>query len=332
MSSPLNAPPQHQPLRFEQAVKYYDIIKTNRLKLITIGFIDMYNLEQLRMFVTAAELGSFSACARELGKVQSTVSQALANLEIDLNVELFDRSAKKPQLTLQGEHLLAYAKAVLQQTEELNIAVQSIEKSNETQLTIAIENALQTPKLSRLLAGFAEFFPATKLEILCVASPDIIALVERKRADLGVMFSDMAFKREVDLSFIGSIPFCAVCGPQHPLSKLHNVNIADLMLHRQMIIKGQDGGGLDQVPPISAHIWSSNSIHCIIEAMQHNIGWGYLPSHMVKEAISAGKLHLIDMRLDNKDWSPSMDLVTPKNTAMGPAVSWLINAFNHLLD
>ena len=56
----------------------------------------MYNLDQLNMFVTAAKLGSFSACARKLGKVQSAVSQGISNLEIDLDVTLFDRSTRKP--------------------------------------------------------------------------------------------------------------------------------------------------------------------------------------------------------------------------------------------
>lgn len=44
----------------------------------------MYNIEQLKMLVLCAELGSFSACARNLGKVQSAVSQGIANFEINL--------------------------------------------------------------------------------------------------------------------------------------------------------------------------------------------------------------------------------------------------------
>ncbi|WP_134928929.1 LysR family transcriptional regulator, partial [Pseudomonas protegens] len=46
-----------------------------------------FSLEQLQMFVQAAQTGSFSAAARKLGKTQSTVSVAIANLEADLGVE-----------------------------------------------------------------------------------------------------------------------------------------------------------------------------------------------------------------------------------------------------
>lgn len=59
----------------------------------------MAHPDQIQAFVMAAELGSFSAAARQMGKVQSAVSTAIANLEIDAGVELFDRSGRAPVLT-----------------------------------------------------------------------------------------------------------------------------------------------------------------------------------------------------------------------------------------
>lgn len=58
-----------------------------------------YSPEALQAFVEAAALGSFSAAARKLRKSQSTVSTAIANLEADLALTLFDRSARQPVLT-----------------------------------------------------------------------------------------------------------------------------------------------------------------------------------------------------------------------------------------
>ncbi len=53
-----------------------------------------WSIAQLDAFVTTVTEGSFSAAARKLGKAQSRVSTAVANLEIDLGVTLFDRSGK----------------------------------------------------------------------------------------------------------------------------------------------------------------------------------------------------------------------------------------------
>jgi DNA-binding transcriptional LysR family regulator len=48
-----------------------------------------------------------------LRKSQSTISTAIANLEADLGVTLFDRTSRQPTLTPQGEQVLSYVKAIL---------------------------------------------------------------------------------------------------------------------------------------------------------------------------------------------------------------------------
>src|SRR5258708_36669207 len=73
---------------------------------------DGVSLDQLRTFIAAADEGSFSAAGRRLRRAQSVVSQVLANLEGQLGVKLFDRSARVPVLTNQGRALLANARAV----------------------------------------------------------------------------------------------------------------------------------------------------------------------------------------------------------------------------
>ena len=65
-----------------------------------------YSLDQLETFASVAETGSFSAAARRLGRTQSTVSVAIANLEADLGVALFDRTPRVPTLTEAGRSLL----------------------------------------------------------------------------------------------------------------------------------------------------------------------------------------------------------------------------------
>ncbi|MEG2114396.1 MAG: LysR family transcriptional regulator, partial [Hafnia sp.] len=62
-----------------------------------------YSPEALNAFVETVSAGSFSAAARRLHKSQSTISTAIANLEDDLGVILFDRSARQPVLTEQGQ-------------------------------------------------------------------------------------------------------------------------------------------------------------------------------------------------------------------------------------
>lgn len=70
-----------------------------------------WNLDQLRVFVDVAEQRSFSAVARRQRKAQSAISSAVAMLEEDLGVSLFERSSgRQPMLTEAGAALLEEAR------------------------------------------------------------------------------------------------------------------------------------------------------------------------------------------------------------------------------
>jgi hypothetical protein len=55
------------------------------------------SLDQLTVFLTVVETGSFAAAGRRLGRATSAVSYAITNLEQQLGVRLFDRDqASRP--------------------------------------------------------------------------------------------------------------------------------------------------------------------------------------------------------------------------------------------
>jgi DNA-binding transcriptional LysR family regulator len=57
--------------------------------------LDGITLDQLRTFIAAVDVGSFSAAARKLRRGRSVVSQTLGESGIaQLGVKLFDRSAR----------------------------------------------------------------------------------------------------------------------------------------------------------------------------------------------------------------------------------------------
>lgn len=67
-------------------------------------------LDQLRLFLCVAEEGSFSAAGRRLGRVQSAVSQGVANLESALGVLLFDRTGRRRSPPREGPSFRMHSK------------------------------------------------------------------------------------------------------------------------------------------------------------------------------------------------------------------------------
>lgn len=76
------------------------------------------NIAQLEVFVAIARLGSTRTAAERIGRSQSAVSDALAELEGTLNAQLFDRVGRRLVLNEQGRELLPRAAAFLSEAGE----------------------------------------------------------------------------------------------------------------------------------------------------------------------------------------------------------------------
>ena len=71
----------------------------------------MNNLELYKTFYYVAKAGSITAAAQQLSLTQPAVSQSMKQLEAQLNVSLFQRTAKGIRLTKEGEILFPYAES-----------------------------------------------------------------------------------------------------------------------------------------------------------------------------------------------------------------------------
>src|SRR5690348_10281173 len=127
--------------------------------------LDPITLDQLRMFMTVAETGSFSAAARKVGRVQSAVSAAMMNLEDQLGVTLWDRSARKPVLTEQGKSVLGAATRVLGEVTALRRVAAGLVRGIESTVSLCVDAVFPLSALVETCTGFAKEFPAIELRV-----------------------------------------------------------------------------------------------------------------------------------------------------------------------
>ena len=291
----------------------------------------MLSLEQLRTFEVCAELGSFSAAARRLGKAQSAVSQMIANLEINLGQTLFDRSTRKPTLTEQGQQLLAHSKAVLVQTQKLESAARVLAEGEESELTLVLDPALLLADLFGILEQFSHQFSATSLNLEIANSNEIPAIIRGNHKAIGLMLIDGCLPAGVDVVFIGSLPFYTVAGVNHPLSQLTTVTHKDFLFYRQLLVRGTDNTDSAVLLELSPEKYWSNDFEAVKKMAEAGLGWCYLPAHMVKSSIDRGELCRLSVAFDLKTWKLPVDLVTHVHAAKGPALTWLENKIKTLL-
>ena len=88
------------------------------------GGVQMLNLLQVQSFITVIETGGFHDAARRLGISQSTVSQHIRKLELDLGVSLAQRERGEIAPTGSGAVFLPYARRLLAGSERATQAIQ----------------------------------------------------------------------------------------------------------------------------------------------------------------------------------------------------------------
>lgn len=95
-------------------------------------------LRQLKYFLKAQELLSFTEAAKHLNISQSTLSQQIKQLETELDVSLFNRIGKQITLTEPGRLFTEYAEQSVRKAEDGKLMLQDLKKIRVGTVTIGV--------------------------------------------------------------------------------------------------------------------------------------------------------------------------------------------------
>lgn len=219
-----------------------------------------YSPEALEAFAQIAALGSFSAAARRLGKSQSTISEAIARLEIDLGLELFDRSSRQPVLTEAGKAMLGRVDDVLCAADRLRRAAGRLVEGVEPRLTLVLSDANQFADFERLMAELDQRFPELEMECVFAEHGDAISLVQSGRASLGLLSAQSSYPPEIGHATIDECAdFGLFVSHKHPLAALERVDYQQLARYRALRLNTlvEQSIPTDDLPTSGHRHWSA---------------------------------------------------------------------------
>lgn len=279
----------------------------------------MASQEVLQAFVQAATQGSFSAAARKLGRSQSTVSAAVASLEIDLDLILFDRSSRKPTLTPAGHVMLQRAEDILAATSRLEMTASQLSQGTEPKLTVAISDTYQSDRFEATLGAFEQRYPDLELECLIAECDDLIALVQSGRAHVAFAEQQDSYPPDLVSSTVQERTEIALfVSREHPLAALSGIDQDVLQQHRELRLA-------TIVNPYETRakgrVWSAPSYLMLLEMAQGGFGWAALPRWLVGR-FDSGTLQELNVR----GWPKPLfvDALWSRLNPPGPAGSWLL--------
>jgi DNA-binding transcriptional LysR family regulator len=283
--------------------------------------LDAVTLDQLRTFIAAVDQGSFSAAGRKLRRAQSVVSQTLANLEAQLGVKLFDRSARYPRLTEEGRSLLVDARSVADNIDGFKARARAMREGLEPELSVAMDVMYPMAALTRAATHSRKTYPHTPLRLYVEVLGGVIKPVLDRRCSIGVIGSLPVVSNELQSEPLLDLQLATVVSPAHPLATTRGAvsaaavakQVQLVLTDRTALTEGRDFGVLS---PLNWRLADLGAKHAFLRA---GLGWGHMPLHMVEADLDSGALVKIRVQGVARDMLMPMSVVFRKDAPPGPA-------------
>lgn len=296
---------------------------------------DGLTLEQIRTLLAVADAGSFSAAARELGRVQAAVSQSIARLESELGLRLFDRSSRTPRLTTRGLAIVAQARRVAGEVEQFDAFVAQLKGGAEHELSIVFDSMFPSEALVDFVRLFNAAHPEVELTLHTETLSGAVELVRDKRATLGVAGTEQDLSELVQKHML-ELPMLPVAAPSHPLAKLSSaIDEEELSRHVQIVLRDRSDEKLRPTPSgpgiLSTKTWQVVDLATKHVLLLGGLGWGHAPEPSIREELSQGRL--VQLRLTAwQDRPPirSLALIHREKGVLGPVAESASNLLGKL--
>jgi len=180
-------------------------------------------IEDFRVFLAAAEQGSFGRAASSLGLAQPSVSNRIAALEQRIGRPLFSRSTRGATLTPAGERLIPHARRALQIVKDAQAAART------THYLPPIRVLLSASYTPVLLPPVFDAFESDErpLSVSYDHGPNIVRAIATGEADIGFL-APCPHPTTVELRSLGASPVVAAAAPGHPLVTRRRLTFVEL--------------------------------------------------------------------------------------------------------
>jgi len=285
-------------------------------------------LDQLRVFIAVIDAGSFSRAARQLHRTQSVVSYTIANLEAQLNVALFDRGKRRPELTEAGRMLLADARTVALKVDAMRARAKSLAEGVEAELALAVDVMFPACRLVTILDAFQRQFPGVALRLRIEALGGVTRLVLDRECQLGISGGIVDTPDALERRQIGHVRLIPVAAPGHPLAQIRgSIPTAVLREQTQLVLTdrttltaGRDFG------VFALRDWRLGDLGAKHALLAAGLGWGNLPEPLAREDLASGRLVRLQLE-EQPDTRYPLYLTQRTDSPPGAAGRWLQQQF-----
>ncbi len=135
-----------------------------------------FDIDALRSFSEAMQLGSFSKAADKLGRSTSALSAQLRKLEEQAGTPLVRKQGRGLALTEAGEVLLGYARRMLALNDEAALAVGGLAVQGSVRL--GMQEDFSDQVLTEVLGRYARSHPWLRMDVRVTRNAELLRQVQ----------------------------------------------------------------------------------------------------------------------------------------------------------
>lgn len=244
------------------------------------------------IFKTVCESESITQAAQRLYMSQPAVTHAIQELEKKVSICLFERIGKRLYITDSGRQYYQKVCAFLTMYEELEESAKNLEELPSLRIGSSITNGYAL--LPKLLKQFQAIYPK-QVHVLVDNAAHIEELLNKNEIDIACMEGAIASDQWIQIPLF-SYEMTVFCSPQHTLANTKNHPLSALaqepwlLREKGSAIRNTLDSAFLLDDTIITPIWESVNSQVLIQAVKQNLGISVLPSILLQEEITKGKL------------------------------------------
>lgn len=185
-------------------------------------------MRHLWLFLAVAEEQHFGRAAQRLGMSQPPLTEQIQTLEAALKVKLFDRNRRGAQLTPEGAAILPYVRKLVEQMEQLELAVREAAAGQIGLLTIGAISSAMLEVLPPLLEEFRQSHPGITVAVKEIDSADAVPMLRAGEIDVAFARLDQVDDEQIATTPLEEDRLAVALPKDHRLADATHVPLASL--------------------------------------------------------------------------------------------------------
>lgn len=187
-------------------------------------------LRHLRYFVAVAEEQNVTRAAERLHVSQPPLSRQIQDLELELGLNLFERTGKAVRLTEAGRVFLNEARAVLQRADEAVAAARAVGIGTGGEFHVGYAPSPTAEILPATLRAFRDKAPSVKVVLHDLATPEMLAGLRTGKLQAALMVEPSRHaNRGIAFQVLRTYPIVVAVAPNHPFTRRRTVSLQEVV-------------------------------------------------------------------------------------------------------